>query len=198
MKALSCSIRLKKRTGLFLFFICSLILSHAGETTPAFADSLLFRLNLQEYSSPSRSGVIDFIQPSTLPPSTSGGVSNYFTTVWVEASYEKICEGASIALPGGTAEGWLLGPVTGEIVNNFYNRYFDRDASTVFLIFVGPMLYPDIGGSGTRIHCSGAVTSVAHGQILLFLLDSPIGAHVADLYYYSELSISGEWYKVTL
>lgn len=187
-----------KTGGVFAISICCLILANAWTISPAFADTLLFRLNMQEYSSPSRAGTLDFIQPDALPSTLPDpGLTSFFPGIWLEAWWEKICVGNSIVMSGGTADGWLLGPVTGPEVNNFYNQFFDRDASMVFIVFIGSFFGPPIDGAGTRDHCSGSVTPVVFGQIFLFLLDEPIGNHVADLFYFTDLSPGGEWYEVT-
>lgn len=186
-----------RNAGLVILFLGSLVIAGVGKPTASHADEVLLSLKQQEYSSPSRSGKFDIILPDSGPPFLSDPtLGSLVTGLWVEASWEKICTN-NIFVSGGTANGWLLGPLSGPEVNAFYNAFFSRSASTAYAILVGDFLGTGFGGEGTRIACSGTTTPVAFGFMYLFILDSPIGNHVADLFYLTEISTTGEWYKIT-
>lgn len=180
-----------------MLFLGSLVIVGIVKPIASHAQEVLLSLQQQEYSSPSRAGQLDIILPDSGPPFLSDPtLGSLVTGLWVEASWEKICT-SNIFMSGGTANGWLLGPLSGPEVNAFYNAFFSRSASTAYAILVGDFLGSGLGGEGTRIACSGATTPVAFGFMYLFILDSPIGDHVADLFYLTEISTTGEWYKVT-
>jgi hypothetical protein len=99
-------------------------------------------------------------------------------------------------MSGGTAQGWLLGPVNDPQLLSIYSWFLSGTASQAFAILVGEPF--GLGGSGTRNHCGGSVTPVQWGLILIFIMSQPDGNHFADLWYMTEISAVGEWYKLTL
>ena len=172
-----------------LFFF--LILSIGLYASNSMAKEKVLSLSQKEYASPLRAGTLEFYIPDSVSPLHGNPLD---TGLWVEAKWYAIC-GTGFYMSGGTAKGWLLGPIADENLLGVHSTLLGTTAAAVF----GVVISDDCGlGSGTRIHCDGGSTPVEFGLILIYILARPNGKHVADLQYITEISPGGEWYKLSI